>query len=39
MRGDPTVTRGTGRPMEVTNGTPGAYWNYTWKQWKAKSAL
>lgn len=39
MRGDPTVTTGTGRPMEVTNGTPGAYWNYTWKQWRAKSAL
>jgi lipoprotein-anchoring transpeptidase ErfK/SrfK len=35
--GDPTVTRGTGRPMEVTNGTPGSYWNYSWKAWKAKS--
>jgi lipoprotein-anchoring transpeptidase ErfK/SrfK len=38
MRGDPTVTTGTGRPMEVTNGTPGAYWNYSWKQWLQKSA-
>ena len=38
MRGDPTVTTGTGRPMEVTNGTPGAYWNYSWKEWRQKSA-
>ena len=34
--GDPTVTRGTGRPMEVTNGTPGSYWNYPWKQWRSE---
>ena len=37
--GDPTVTTGTGRPMETWNGTPGAYWNYSWADWKAKSAL
>lgn len=37
--GDPTVTTGTGRKMETWNGTPGAYWNYSWKEWKAKSAL
>ena len=37
--GDPTVTKGTGRKMETWNGTPGAYWNYSWKEWKAKSAL
>lgn len=39
MAGDPTVTTNTGRPMETWNGTPGSYWNYSWKQWKAKSAL
>lgn len=37
--GDPTVTVHTGRPMETWNGTPGSYWNYSWQQWKAKSAL
>lgn len=37
--GDVTVTKGTGRPMETWNGTPGSYWNYPWKDWKAKSAL
>lgn len=37
--GDVTVTTGTGRPMETWNGTPGSYWNYPWKDWKAKSAL
>lgn len=37
--GDPTVTKNTGRRMETWNGTPGSYWNYTWAQWKAKSAL
>ncbi len=37
--GDVTITTNTGRPMETTNGVPGAYWNYTWSQWKAKSAL
>lgn len=35
--GDPVVTKGTGRRMEVTNGTPGSYWNYTWGQWKRMS--
>ncbi len=38
MKGDPTVTSGTGRPMEVTNGTPGSYWNYSYKDWRKKSA-
>ena len=38
MKGDPTVTSGTGRPMEVTNGTPGSYWNYSYKDWREKSA-
>lgn len=37
--GDPTVTTNTGRRMETWNGTPGSYWNYSWKQWKAMSAL
>ena len=37
MRGDPTVTTGTGRKMEVTNGTPGSYWNYSWNDWLKKS--
>ena len=37
--GDVTVTTNTGRPMETTNGVPGAYWNYPWKQWRAMSAL
>ncbi len=37
--GDPTVTTNTGRKMETWNGTPGAYWNFSWKEWKAKSAL
>lgn len=37
--GDVTVTRKTGRPMETWNGAPGSYWNYTWKQWRAMSAL
>ena len=37
--GDPVVTKGTGRPMATDNGTPGAYWNYSWKQWLAKSAV
>lgn len=37
VAGDPVVTKGTGRPMEVTNGTPGSYWNYSWKQWKNMS--
>jgi lipoprotein-anchoring transpeptidase ErfK/SrfK len=37
--GDVTVTVKTGRPMETWNGTPGSYWNYTWKQWRAMSAL
>lgn len=39
IAGDPVVTRGTGRPMTTDNGVPGAYWNFTWKQWQAKSAL
>lgn len=37
--GDVTVTTNTGRRMETWNGTPGSYWNYSWKQWKAMSAL
>ncbi|MFN8184353.1 MAG: L,D-transpeptidase [Candidatus Nanopelagicales bacterium] len=37
--GDVTVTVNTGRPMETWNGAPGSYWNFTWKQWQAKSAL
>ena len=37
--GDVTVTTNTGRRMETWNGTPGSYWNYPWKQWKAMSAL
>jgi lipoprotein-anchoring transpeptidase ErfK/SrfK len=37
--GDVTVTTNTGRRMEPWNGTPGSYWNYPWKQWKAMSAL
>lgn len=37
VAGDPVVTKGTGRPMEVTNGTPGSYWNYSWKQWQKMS--
>jgi lipoprotein-anchoring transpeptidase ErfK/SrfK len=37
--GDVTVTVNTGRRMETWNGTPGSYWNYSWKQWKAMSAL
>jgi hypothetical protein len=23
--------------MEVTNGTPGSYWNYSWNDWLKKS--
>jgi lipoprotein-anchoring transpeptidase ErfK/SrfK len=38
-RGDPVVTTGTGRRMELTNGTPGSYWNYRYSQWRQKSAL
>ena len=37
--GDVTVTTNTGRSMETWNGAPGSYWNYSWSQWKAKSAL
>jgi lipoprotein-anchoring transpeptidase ErfK/SrfK len=37
--GDVTVTAKTGRRMETWNGTPGSYWNYSWKQWKAMSRL
>jgi lipoprotein-anchoring transpeptidase ErfK/SrfK len=37
--GDVTVTTNTGRRMETWNGTPGSYWNYSWREWKAKSAL
>lgn len=37
IAGDPVVTEGTGRRMEVTNGTPGSYWNYRWGQWKRMS--
>lgn len=37
--GDVTVTTRTGRRMETWNGTPGAYWNYPWKQWREMSAL
>lgn len=37
--GDVTVTTNTGRRMETWNGIPGSYWNYSWKQWLAKSAL
>ena len=37
--GDPVVTKGTGRPMTTDNGVPGAYWNYSWKAWLAKSAV
>ncbi|MEZ5185592.1 MAG: L,D-transpeptidase [Candidatus Nanopelagicales bacterium] len=37
--GDVTITTNTGRRMETWNGTPGSYWNYPWKQWKAMSAL
>lgn len=37
--GDVTVTRNTGRPMETWNGIPGSYWNYSWREWLAKSAL
>ncbi|MFN8126613.1 MAG: L,D-transpeptidase [Candidatus Nanopelagicales bacterium] len=36
-QGDPVVTTGTGRPMQVTNGTPGSYWNYSWGDWKRLS--
>lgn len=37
--GDVTVTTNTGRRMETWNGTPGSYWNYSWADWKAMSAL
>ena len=37
--GDVTVTTNTGRPMETWNGTPGSYWNYSWKQWRGMSAM
>jgi lipoprotein-anchoring transpeptidase ErfK/SrfK len=39
LPGDVTVTVKTGRAMETWNGTPGSYWNYSWKQWKAMSSL
>lgn len=32
MMGDPVVTTGTGRPMELDNG-PGGLWNLPWSQW------
>lgn len=34
--GDPVITRGTGNPMSVHNGTPGSYWNYTWNEWQKR---
>lgn len=37
IAGDPVVTRGTGREMETWNGSPGAYWNYGWGDWKRMS--
>lgn len=37
--GDPVITKGTGRPMTTNNGVPGAYWNYTWREWLNKSAV
>jgi len=36
--GDPVITKGTNSKMETTNGTPGSYWNYSYKEWKNKSA-
>lgn len=38
QQGDPVITKSTGRPMQVTNGTPGSYWNYSWGEWKRMSA-
>lgn len=37
--GDPVVTRGTGRRMTTDNGIPGAYWNFSWREWQQKSAI
>ena len=37
--GDVTITTRTGRRMETTNGVPGSYWNYPWRQWREMSAL
>lgn len=39
-RGDPVVTKGTGRKMyDGLAFTEGKPWAYSWRQWKAKSAL